>query len=284
MSGLWEFQVRTRRALRRLSGAGPPPHEAAGPLFFHHVAKTGGTSLIRAIRALLPTDRVMSEHGDLSLSFTTALARRGLRPGQFVYGHPGTGAVRPLVRRVAIATVLRDPGAQAVSNYLWIRQDPNLPDHAVARACDLRGFLQARPYFAIFQTASLHLAIQRTPVARTEEILDRLPMILDYLGQMEVVGTTGRAVEVYRRICDYLGVGEPPPLPHHRKAKASDEDRRQLADQYQDLTDDPTLGPLLAGEQEVYRAALALDAAAADDSHLKLPAPPIRPDLAEGVR
>ena len=40
----------------------------------------------------------------------------------------------------------------------------------------------ARPRYAIFQTASLHLGIER-PVVRTEDFIDAVPQVLDYLDE-----------------------------------------------------------------------------------------------------
>lgn len=127
------------------------------PTAWRQTAKTGGTSLIASLRAASPRGLQCSERGNLALAYTEALVQRGLRPGQFIYGHPAEGAMLPLCRKARIVTILREPHDQVISNDLWIRQDPNVPDHALAQKVGLRDFLLRRPYFAIFQTASLHV-------------------------------------------------------------------------------------------------------------------------------
>ena len=99
------------------------------PLFFHHVAKTGGTSLIQAIRAVTPPRLCFTERGNLSAPFVDALVARGLVPGQFIHGHPGTGAAQPLRGRARIVTLLREPCDQVISNYFWLRKDWRVPAH-----------------------------------------------------------------------------------------------------------------------------------------------------------
>src|SRR5271168_1065566 len=47
------------------------------PLFFHHIAKTGGTSLIRGLRAVTPASLCLTERGNLSTGFIAALMERG---------------------------------------------------------------------------------------------------------------------------------------------------------------------------------------------------------------
>ncbi len=254
MIRLWEAAVRGRRGLRLLLGhaaanASPPP-----ALFFHHIAKTGGTSFIRTMRTMVPPELQASENGDVSVWFVERLIAAGLKPGQFIYGHPGPGAAAPLRDRACMAVMLRQPREQAISNYLWVQQDWRLPDHAAASALDFRGFLAARPYFAIFQAASLHVGLNIRPLDRLPALVDALPALTDYLGQFQLVGVTEQAPDFYAEACRILGLPHPPKLPHHRKSRIPQQDRQQMREQYEGLRTDPELGPLIAAEEALFLA------------------------------
>jgi len=84
------------RRLRRIERMKSTEYNLGEPMFFHHIAKTGGTSLIEALRAIIPSALAFSERGNLSAKLVEKLIARGLRSNQFIYGHPGTGAARPL--------------------------------------------------------------------------------------------------------------------------------------------------------------------------------------------
>jgi hypothetical protein len=272
MSQVWEATVRMKYGLHGMLSGREPPGASAPALFFHHVAKTGGTSLIRTMRAMVGPSLQASENGDLSVTFVERLVASGLKPGQFIYGHPGAGAARPLVGRAAMAVMLREPREQAISNYLWVLSDPRLPDHAVASARDFRGFLLERPYFAIFQTASLYVGLERRPLERLQTLIERLPSLLDYLGEFQLVGTTEAAAEFYRRACASLGLRDPPSLPHHRRSRVAKGRRQQMRDQYDELACDPLLGPLIGAERALHQAALRLSSPAPAAHPAKEPA------------
>jgi hypothetical protein len=207
---------------------------------------------------MVPRALQASENGDLSAPFVRRLAEEGLRPGQFIYGHPGTGAALPLRGRTCMTVVLREPREQAISNYLWLLQDWRLPDHAAAKAGDFRAFLKARPYFAIFQTASLHVGVERRPLARTEDLIDRLPDLIEYLREFELIGTTETEEALFLRACQVLRLADPPKFPHHRKSALPASRRQEMREQYQDLERDPELGPLIRAERALFLEAEAL--------------------------
>jgi hypothetical protein len=262
LRGLWEASVRTRRLLRSLARPSPPADRStAPPLFFHHIAKTGGTSFVRTMRTMVPRALQASENGDLSAPFVQRLAAKGLRSGQFIYGHPGTSAALPLRGRTCMTIMLREPREQAISNYLWLLQDWRLPDHALAASGDFRDFLRARPYFAIFQTASLHVGVEQRPLERTEDLIDRLPDLVDYLHEFELVGITEAEEALFRKACQVLQIADPPKLPHHRKSRLPPSRREQMREQYEELEHDPKLGPLIRAERALYLEARFLNGA-----------------------
>src|SRR5215472_2501270 len=97
------------RWVRRLTGRDPARYGIGPPLFFHHVPKTAGTSLIKAISKLVLPELAVTEKGNLSAAFIAELIERGLTPGQFIHGHPGQGAAMLLRGRAHIVTLLREP-------------------------------------------------------------------------------------------------------------------------------------------------------------------------------
>jgi hypothetical protein len=247
-----------RRGPKQMTG-----RETAEPLFFHHVAKTGGTSFVEAMRNITPQELQCTQPGSLTVEFVRALLTDGLRPGQFIYGHVATGAALPLRGRTRIITLLRDPCEQAISNYYALRNDHRLPNSRAAWRLGFRKFFVAYPYFAIFQTASLHVGIEETPLSRTEDLIDRLPMLFDYLDEMDAVGTPTLAAALFRRLAAERGVRTPKPYPHRTRTRLLPSRREMLEGQYADLQRHPALGPLIAAEQALYRKALERAAACA---------------------
>jgi hypothetical protein len=236
-----------------------PPNDSLGqPLFFHHIAKTGGTSLIRGLRAVRPARLCMTERGNLSLGFVDALVTRGLRSGQFIYGHPLTGAVQPLRGKARVVTMLRDPRDQVISNYLWLRKDRRVPDHRAARRLGFREFLTTHPYFAIFQTASLHVGIEEKPITRTEDLIDRLPSIFKYLEEMHAVAIPAMSDRLFNNLAAEMNIQQPPKLPYRNKTRLSPARRALLHEQFADLQNHPGLAPLFAAERAVYEKARSL--------------------------
>jgi hypothetical protein len=220
---------------------------------FHHVAKTGGTSFIEAMRNITPQELQSTQPGSLTVAFVHELLAQGLRPGQFIYGHVATGAALPLRGRTRIITLLRDPCEQAISNYYALRNDYRLPDAGAVWRLGFRDFLLTYPYFAIFQTASLHVGIEETPLSRTEDLIDRLPILFDY---MHAVGTPKLAATLFGRLAAERGISDPKAYPHRTRTRLLPSRRETLRGQYADLQRHPTLGPLIAAEQALYRKAL----------------------------
>jgi hypothetical protein len=240
------------RWLRWLTGRDPAQYGVGRPLFFHHVPKTAGTSLIKAIGKMVLPELSFSEKGNLSAAFVAELVERGLTPGQFIHGHPGAGAAAPLRRRAHIVTLLREPRDQVISNYLYVRFDRGVPDHGASRALGFREFVLARPRYAIFQTASLHLGIAQRPVVRTEDFIDAVPQVLAYLDEMAVVGMVDQANVFMLRLAEIMGWPQTPHFPHRRKARVSRKQRERMQAQFADVENHPMLSSLFAAERAVY--------------------------------
>ncbi len=247
-----------RRGPKQLTG-----NESGDPLFFQHVAKTGGTSFVEAMRNITPQELQSTQPGSLTVEFVQELLARGLRPAEFIYGHVATGAALPLRGRTRIITLLRDPCEQAISNYHALLNDYRLPDARAAWRLGFRGFLLQYPYFTIFQTASLHVGIEQRPLCRTEDLIDRLPILFDYLDEMHAVATPKLAAALFSRLATERGIHDPKPYPHRTRTRLLASRRKTLQEQYADLQRNPTLGPLIAAEQALYQKASERIAASA---------------------
>jgi hypothetical protein len=245
--------------LRRLTGRDPAQYGVGRPIFFHHVPKTAGISLIRAIsKMMLPELAVYRNGSSLPAAFIAELVERGLTPGQFIHGHPEHGAAALLRGRADIVTLLREPRDQVISNYLYVRRDRHVPDHAASRALGFHEFVLARPRFAIFQTASLHVGIVERPVGRTEDYIDAVPSILAYLDEMALVGVVHQADVFMSRLAEIMMWQEAPRFPHRHKTRISRKQRERMRAQLEDLQDHPMLSSLFAAERAVYQHACAL--------------------------
>src|SRR5262249_8584303 len=244
--------------LRWLTGRDPSQYGVGRPLFFHHVPKTAGTSLIKAIAKMVLPELALSEKRDVSAAFFAELGERGLTAGQFIHGQPGAGAATPLRGRAHIVTLLREPRDQVISNYLYVRFDRGVPDHGASQALGFREFVLARPRYAIFQTASLHLGITGQPVGRTDDFIDAVPQVLAYLDEMAAVGVVDRASEFMRRLALIMGWPSTPAFPHRRSSHVSRKRRERMQAQFAELQSHPMLSSLFAAERAVYLYARAI--------------------------
>ena len=245
--------------LRRLTGRDPARYGVGRPLFFHHVPKTAGISLIKAIgKMVLPELAVYKTGGSLSATLIAELVERGLTPGQFIHGHPEHGAAALLRGRAHIITLLREPRDQVISNYLYMRRDRHVPDHAASRLLEFREFILARPRFAIFQTASLHVGIVERSVGRTEDLIDAVPSVLAYLDEMALVGVVGQADAFISQLAEIMGWPQVPRFPHRHRGRISRTQRERMWAELDDLRHHPMLSSLFEAERTVYRHACAI--------------------------
>ena len=252
------LRLQTERLMHWWNPDGDADNPPGHPLFFHHIAKTGGTSLVRGLRAVTPARLCLTERGNFSAGFVEALVADGLRSRQFIYGHPLTGAVRPMRGQARIITMLRDPCDQVISNYLWLRKDWRVPTIGWRTDWNFGKFIATHPYFAIFQTASLHVGIEERPIARAEDLIDRLPAIFAYLEEMHAVAIPAMSDQLFSRLMAEMNIQDPPTLPYRRKTRLSVARRAQLREQFADLQSVPALAPLFAAERAVYEKARSL--------------------------
>lgn len=226
------------------------------PLFFFHIAKTGGTSITAAIGMRYPRRLVRSERGNLSLDYADRLVAEGLAPGWFVHGHPAHGVGALLRGRTRMVTMLRDPVDQCVSNYLFIRGDPANPNQPAAKAMGFSAFLRAHPYYAIFQTGSLLVGMlpELPPI---ERFGDQLPAIKAFLNDMALVGTSRDSGRFLEDLSALMGWDRPPVAKRLRRAKADAREIESLRAERLALETDDRLAPLFAVERTVFALACA---------------------------
>jgi hypothetical protein len=159
--------------------------------------------------------------------------------------------LRALRRRAHIVTLLREPRDQVIRT-IFTCASTGVPDHGASRALGFRQFVLARPRYAIFQTASLHLGIAQRPVVRTEDFIDAVPQVLAYLDEMAVVGVVDQANVFVLRLAEIMGWPRTPHFPHRRKARVSRKQRERMQAQFADLENHPMLSSLFAAERAVY--------------------------------
>lgn len=230
------------------------------PLFFHHISKTAGTSVIAAIRSMTKRSSVISKGGNLPLAFVQKIVSAGLRHDQFIHGHPAHGVSAVLRGKTRIITLLRDPVEQSISNYLFIRSDFGNPDRRAARRMGFAEFIRAHPYYAGFQAGSLAVGLRTELPSGAAELAECLPEICAFLDEMFVVGTVERVQDFMQDLAHAMDWQSVPNLRHLRKSRASQRERTALRMLRATLEDDPDLAPRFAVERAVYEYAAAIAA------------------------
>jgi hypothetical protein len=247
---------------RTVAGAVLPSIAPADPqpLFFHHISKTAGTSVTAAIRSMTKRSSVISKGGNLPLAFVQKIVASGLRPDQFIHGHPAHGVSAVLRGKTRIITLLRDPVDQSISNYLFIRSDFYNPDRRAARRMDFAEFIRTHPYYAAFQAASLAVGLRTELPFGAALLAECLPEIFAFLDEMFLVGTVESIQDFMQDLADAMGWQSLPKLRHLRKSRASQRERAGLRRLRATLEDEPDLAPLFAIERAVYQHASAIAA------------------------
>lgn len=250
-----------------------------GPLFFLHIPKTGGSSLIGALRTQTPPDQIFTEaENSLSRACTERLAASELPPTALLHGHPAWGACLPYRGKARFLTLLRDPGSQIVSHYLHALRDPSLPQHGAAKGLGFEAFLRAFPFNIVVQTNHLHLAVTdgeeelrralADPAAGTAFDLEgyfarRLGGVFGFLEEMLLVGVLEQVDEFLACLADELEWSHMPRLPHVNPAPPEQRDQAvTLLGRLRELERDPALAPLFAIEHATYARARSLVSAA----------------------
>ena len=124
-------------------------------LFYFHVAKTAGTSLINEIRQHFAEADILNEGVNITLPFLQAYGKERLREVGFIHGHPGFGVAAYLEGVADAIMLLRNPMDQAISNFLSLTRIHTDLVHRTATGLGFRDFVRTYPEFLVFQTLSL---------------------------------------------------------------------------------------------------------------------------------
>ena len=234
--------------------------EEALPLFFLHIPKTGGTSLTVALKAFYDAESVITDAGNISVEFIKAHEHR-LHSAAFVHGHAQHAVMSYLTGRVRAITFLRDPQAQAVSNYLHVVRDPGNRLNRAAIDLGFTKFLITFWQFAVFQVLSLDVSITRDSVRFPEELEGRVGQVFTLLEKMFFVGCLEQVNQICPLLSLLLGLPSCLTLPCLNTAVENGfdgETTTRLRTEYETLQSDARIAHLLALERAVYNKAASL--------------------------
>jgi hypothetical protein len=234
--------------------------EEALPLYFLHIAKTGGTSLTESIKGFYDSDQILSDSGNVAVDFLKAHEHR-LSGSTFIHGHAQHGVMSYLMGRIRAITFLRDPKAQAVSNYLHVVRDLGNPLRCAAINLGFTGFLTTFWQYAVYQSVALEVSITPERAQFPEEFERRIGQILSLLDKMFFVGCLEQINDVCPLLSLVLGLPACLTMPHLNSAAEHGVDGEtldRLRAEYEALQNNTRIAHLLALERAVYDKAASL--------------------------
>jgi len=177
----------------------------------------------------------------------------------FVAGHWSANTLSGIFQKSLIFTILRNPRDHAVSNYLFLYDEPNQPQHNDARDLGFRRFFLENVHLLACQTSSILAARTPYPIS-AREFVNHADEVLRFLNQLAFVGCLEKPDDLAYCLPAALGLSEPLNLRWLNSAT----DRRipkariaELQAMYDDLARDPALRQLIDIEHQLYNAALA---------------------------
>ena len=215
-------------------------------LIFFHVAKTGGTSATASLRPLFANSA--TNNGNLS---TACLASYPGTADTLFHGHPEHGVAWAVPRGAVTATLLRAPDEQAVSNYLHLLRNPQLPLYGMAMRLGFSGLMTAHWPLLAFQAISLDVALSTTHSDTPADFLARMPDIQRFLDRIDVVGCLDQLDTMLHDAAKRTGHLVPPPAPRLNTAAEFGTELREverLRAEYHALAANPLLRQVMAAE------------------------------------
>lgn len=206
------------------AAAKAPPADADGarerPIFFIHIPKTGGNTVISHFLAFLPVQEVFPPPPQLTLLDGDFAAARERLPGlRFLHGHVRVSLPHLLpLDEMRLLTFVRHPVRLVASHYLYFRHMPDLPMHKAASTLGVAEFLRAYPSYGTNpQTRYLTQALGMRRGAAHFEPSDAARAALD---RFDFVGVTERMQDSLAAMSEHYAI---PcfPTPHLNEGRAS---------------------------------------------------------------
>lgn len=223
-------------------------------LFYFHVAKTAGNSMIGEISQHFAESQILTDNGNLTVAFLQACGEQSLRDAGLIHGHVGPGAAAILQGIADTILMLRDPMDHVISHYLYLVREPS---HRQRTAIDLgfRGFIHTYPAILSFQAISLANGLGQ--IVPPERPWDCLPDILRYLESTFLLGTVDQIDEFMTSLARIRQWPAPISVRHVNKAAPGQmHGKAEFQDDYIAMARSSHYGAvLIAVEQAIYTAA-----------------------------
>lgn len=225
------------------------------PLFYFHVNKTAGNSMIGEISQHFSESQILTDSGNLTVPFLQACGEQRLRDAGFIHGHVGPGAAAHLQGVADTILMLRDPMDHVISHYLYLLRELDHPQRKEAMELGFREFIHTYPAHLSFQAITLANGLGQ--VVPPERPWDCLPDLVRYLESTFLLGTVDHIGEFLASLARTRQWPVPVSLRHVNKA-APDQmlDRTELEADYIAMAHSSHYGAvLIAVDQAIYAAA-----------------------------